>query len=56
MPTILKREGQGKWLTGRFNDARSVLALYNPILMLAHEVTTWVNTPEKYDLPLIEVI
>ena len=52
MLRILKRDGQDKWLTGSVDDAGSALAQYNPTLMLAHEVTTRVNTPKNYGTAL----
>ena len=56
MPVILKREDQDNWLNGSADDARSVLAQYDPGLMLAHEVTTRVNTPKNNDPSLIDAV
>lgn len=56
MPAILKREDRDKWLNGSADDARAMLAQYDPGLMLAHEVTTRVNTPKNNDSSLIEPV
>ena len=52
MPAILRKEARDKWLSGSADDARSVLTQYDAGLMVAHEVSTRVNTP-KYDDPTL---
>jgi putative SOS response-associated peptidase YedK len=56
MPAILKREDRDVWLQGSPEDARSVLAQYDPGLMVAYEVSTRVNTPRNNDSTLIEAV
>ena len=56
MPAILKHDDRDQWLNGSPEDARAVLIQYDPGLMLAHEVTTRVNTPKNNDPSLIEPI
>jgi putative SOS response-associated peptidase YedK len=56
MPAILKQEDREKWLNGTPDDARAVLAQYDSGLMVAHEVSTRVNTPKNNDAALIEAI
>ncbi len=53
MPAILKREDQEKWLSGSIEEASAVLAQYDSGLMVAHEVTTRVNSPKNNDPTLI---
>jgi putative SOS response-associated peptidase YedK len=56
MPVIVRREDRAMWLDGSGEDAKSVLLQYDPGLMLAHEVTTRVNTPRNNDPLLIEPV
>lgn len=56
MPAILRREDRDIWLNGGAEEARNVLVQYDPGLMLAHEVTTRVNTPKNNDPSLIEAV
>jgi putative SOS response-associated peptidase YedK len=55
MPAMLRKKDRDKWMNGSVNDARSVLAQYDPgSMMLAHEVSTRVNTPKNNDPSLLE--
>jgi len=56
MPAILKHDDRDQWLNGTPDDARAVLAQYDPGLMVAHEVSTRVNTPKNNDATLIEAV
>ena len=56
MPAILKREDRDAWLNGSVDEARAVLAQCDPGLMLAHEVSTRVNTPKNNDFTLIDPV
>lgn len=56
MPAILRREDHDRWLSGTTDEARGVLQQYDPGLMVAHEVSTRVNTPKNNDATLIEPI
>jgi len=56
LPAILKTEDRDQWLNGTPDDARAVLAQYDPGLMVAHEVSARVNTPKNNDATLIEAI
>ncbi len=53
MPAILRKEDQDAWLNGAVEDARAVLKQYESGLMVAHEVSTRVNTPKNNDPSLI---
>jgi putative SOS response-associated peptidase YedK len=53
MPAILKRGDHEKWLSGSLEVARSALSQYDAGLMVAHEVTTRVNSPKNNDSSLI---
>jgi putative SOS response-associated peptidase YedK len=56
MPAILKTEDRDHWLNGTPDDARAVLAQHDPGPMVAHPVSTRVNTPKNNDATLIEAI
>jgi putative SOS response-associated peptidase YedK len=56
MPAILRKEDRDKWLTGSSDEARSVLVQYDAGLMVAHEVSTLVNTPKNNDAKLIKAV
>ena len=56
MPAILSREDCEVWLKGSAEEARAVLKPYDAGLMLAHEVTTRVNTPRNNDAALIAAV
>lgn len=56
MPAILTREDRDVWLNGSAEDARRVLRQYDSGLMVAHEVSTRVNTPKNNDPTLIEPV
>jgi putative SOS response-associated peptidase YedK len=56
MPAIVKREDRERWLSGSLEEARGVLAQYDAGLMVAHEVSTRVNTPRNNDATLIEAL
>jgi putative SOS response-associated peptidase YedK len=56
MPAILRREDQEAWLGGSLQEARSVLAPYPADLMVAHPVSTRVNSVRNNDPELIEPI
>jgi putative SOS response-associated peptidase YedK len=47
MPAILRREDVAVWLNGSVDDARAVLKQYDSGLMVAHEVSTAVNSPKN---------
>jgi len=56
MPAILKREDRERWLHGSAEEAREILAPYDPGLMVAHEVSTRVNAPKNNDATLIKAV
>jgi len=56
MPAILRPEDHDKWLQGSADDARAILVQYDPGLMVAHEVSSRVNTPKNNDATLIEAV
>jgi putative SOS response-associated peptidase YedK len=56
MPAILRCEDHDTWLNGAADEARAVLAQYDSGLMVAHEVTTRVNTPKNNDAALVEAV
>jgi putative SOS response-associated peptidase YedK len=54
MPAILKIEDRETWLKGTPEEARAVLKPYESRLMVAHEVSTRVNSPKNNDAALVE--
>lgn len=56
MPAILRREDQETWLEGTMAQARAVLAPYPADLMVAHPVSTRVNSVRNNGPELIEPI
>lgn len=56
MPAILHREDQETWLRGSLEEARAVLAPYPADLMVAHAVSTRVNSVRNNGPELIEPI
>ena len=56
MPAILRREDHEAWLTGSAAEARAVLAPYPADLMVAHPVSTRVNSVRNNGPELIEPI
>ncbi len=56
MPAILRREDREIWLSGTAEEARAVLNQYDAGLMVAHEVSTRVNSPKNNDASLINAI
>jgi putative SOS response-associated peptidase YedK len=56
MPAILRREDQEAWLKGTIAQARAVLAPYPAELMVAHPVSTRVNSVSNNGPELIEPI
>jgi len=56
MPAILRREDQETWLNGSPQEARAALAVYPADLMVAHPVSTRVNSVRNNDPELIEPI
>ena len=56
MPAILRKDDRDIWLNGSPDEARGVLAQYDSGLMVAHEVSTRVNTPKNNDPRLIEAV
>jgi putative SOS response-associated peptidase YedK len=56
MPAILRREDYSAWLDGTTPEARQALAAYPSDLMVAHEVSTRVNSVRNNSPDLIEPI
>jgi len=56
MPAILRREDQEAWLRGTIAQARAVLTPYPAELMVAHPVSTRVNSVSNNGPELIEPI
>jgi len=56
MPAILRREDQETWLKGTMAQARALLAPYPADLMVAHPVSTRVNSVRNNGPELIEPI
>ncbi|HYX73528.1 MAG TPA: SOS response-associated peptidase [Steroidobacteraceae bacterium] len=56
MPAILRREDQDAWLKGTMAQARAALAPYPAQLMVAHPVSTRVNSVRNNGPELIEPI
>jgi putative SOS response-associated peptidase YedK len=56
MPAILRREDQEIWLKGTMAQARAMLAPYPADLMVAHPVSTRVNSVRNNGPELIEPI
>ena len=56
MPAILRREDQETWLKGTMAQARAMLAPYPADLMVAHPVSTRVNSVRNNGPELIEPI
>jgi putative SOS response-associated peptidase YedK len=56
MPAILRREDHEAWLKGTAEDARAVLTPYPSDLMVAHRVSTRVNSVRNNSPELIEPI
>jgi putative SOS response-associated peptidase YedK len=56
MPAILRREDHEAWLTGTTAEARAALAPYPADLMVAHPVSTRVNSVRNNGPELIEPI
>jgi putative SOS response-associated peptidase YedK len=56
MPAILRREDHDAWLKGTLAEARAVLAPYPADLMVAHPVSTRVNSVRNNGPELIEPI
>ena len=53
MPAILAREDFEAWLAGSPEQARAALKQYPSDLMLAHPVSSRVNSPKNNDAELI---
>jgi putative SOS response-associated peptidase YedK len=51
-----KHPDQEAWLSGSVDDARAVLKQYDSGLMVAHEVSTQVNTPKNNAATNIEPV
>lgn len=56
MPVLLRREDHDARITGSHDDARAALRPYDACLMLAHEVSTRVNSPRNNGPELIEAV
>lgn len=56
MPAILRREDREAWLSGTAQEARGALVQYPSDLMVAHRVSTRVNSPDVKDESLIEPV
>jgi putative SOS response-associated peptidase YedK len=56
MPAILRREDHEAWLKGTIAEARAVLQPYPADLMVAHPVSTRVNSVRNNGPELIEPI
>jgi len=56
MPAILRREDHAVWLRGSAQQARAVLLSYRADLMVAHQVSTRVNSVRNNSPELIEPI
>jgi putative SOS response-associated peptidase YedK len=56
MPAILERGAIEAWLTGSAEEAMAALKPYPADLMLAHEVSSRVNSPKNNDERLIEPV
>jgi putative SOS response-associated peptidase YedK len=56
MPAILSREAIDAWLGASAEDARAALDPYPADTMVAHPVSTRVNTPKNNDATLTEVV
>jgi putative SOS response-associated peptidase YedK len=56
MPAILRSEDRDAWLHGSAEDARAALAHYPADLMVAHEVSTRVNSIKNNSPDLIEPV
>ena len=56
MPAILRRDDQAAWLRGTPAEARAVLRPYPSDLMVAHRVSTRVNSVRNNSPELIEPI
>jgi len=54
MPAILRREASAAWLAGSVDEARACLRQYPEAQMVAHTVSTAVNTPRNNRPELIE--
>jgi putative SOS response-associated peptidase YedK len=56
MPAILRTEDHDAWLSGSADAAETVLTPYPSELMVAHPVSTRVNTPKNTDAKLIDAV
>lgn len=56
MPAILSASDHDAWLNGTADQARTVLKQYPEDVMVAHQVSTRVNSPKKNDDKLIEAV
>jgi putative SOS response-associated peptidase YedK len=56
MPAILRREDHETWLKGSLAQARAVLEPYPASLMVAHSVSSKVNSPKNDSPDLIEPV
>jgi len=56
MPAILRSEDYEAWLSGTTDEARAALVQYPSDLMVAHAVSTRVNTPKNNDASLLDPI
>lgn len=56
MPAILAADALDAWLQGSMDDAKAVLRQYPADTMLAHPVSTRVNTPKNNDAALMEKV
>jgi putative SOS response-associated peptidase YedK len=56
MPAIVRQEDRDAWLRGTLEEARAVLAPYPAGLMLAYEVSTWVNSVKNNEPSLIKPV
>jgi putative SOS response-associated peptidase YedK len=56
MPALLSKEDREQWLSGSAGEARGVLKPYPQECMVAHQVSTRVNTPKNNDPALIEPV
>jgi len=56
MPAVLAREDCERWLTGLAEEAKETLKQYPDDCMVAHQVSTRVNSPKNNDPSLIEPV
>ena len=56
MPALLAKEDREPWLTGSAAEAKAVLKPYPQECMVAHQVSTRVNSPKNDDAALIEPV